>query len=177
MSLHSYSRIWLHLVWTTLNRERMINPPAAAKLSGFLDDYAKSKNIYLKINFVNPEHVHALIDLPTSKSVEEVVQLFKGASSHWVNEQGLVVGKFSWGRGYGCFSVSQSNVADVAKYIAAQAEHHRVKSFAEEFRAFVEKHGLSWHDDKTVETVATTPRVQSTALKRGANERTILVQE
>ena len=142
MSLHSYSRIWLHLVWTTLNRERLLNPAAAAKLSGFLDEYAKSKGIYLKINFVNPEHVHALIDLPTGKPVEEVMQLFKGASSHWVNEQGLVAGKFSWGRGYGCFSVSQSNVADVAKYIADQAEHHRVKSFAEEFRAFVEKHGL-----------------------------------
>ena len=96
MSLHSYSRIWLHLVWTTLNRERLLNPAAAAKLSVFLGEYAESKGIYLKINFVNPEHVHALIDLPTSKSVEEVMQLFKGASSHWVNEQGLVAGKFSW---------------------------------------------------------------------------------
>lgn len=177
MSLHSYSRIWLHLVWTTLNRERMLNPAAAAKLSGFLDEYAKSKGIYLKINFVNPEHVHALIDLPTGKSVEEVMQLLKGASSHWVNEQGLVAGRFSWGRGYGCFSVSQSNVADVAKYIAEQAEHHRMKSFAEEFRAFVEKHGLQWHDDKTVETVFNKIAVPSTGLKPGADEKTISVQE
>jgi putative transposase len=177
MSLHSYSRIWLHLVWTTLNRERMLNLTAAAKLSGFLDEYAKSKGIYLKINFVNPEHVHALIDLPTSKSVEEIIQLFKGASSHWVNEQDLVAGKFAWGRGYGCFSVSQSNVADVAKYIADQAEHHRVKSFAEEFQAFVEKHGLQWHDDKTVETVPNQSGVPSTGLKPGANEKRISAQE
>ena len=171
MSLHSYSRIWLHLVWTTLNRERLLNLASAAKLSGFLSEYADSKGIYLKINFVNPEHVHALIDLPTGTTVEEVMQLFKGASSHWVNEQGLVAGKFSWGRGYGCFSVSQSNVADVAKYIADQAEHHRVKSFAEEFRAFVEKHGLHWHDEKTVGTVSAVPDFPSTALKRGAHEK------
>jgi len=171
MSLHSYSRIWLHLVWTTLNRERLLNPAAAAKLSGFLGEYAESKGIYLKINFVNPEHVHALIDLPTSKSVEEVMQLLKGASSHWVNEQGLVAGKFAWGRGHGCFSVSQSNVADVAKYIADQSEHHRVKPFAEEFRTLVEKYGLQWHDDKTVETVSDKSGDPSTALKRGANEK------
>ena len=57
MSLHSYSRIWLHLVWTTLNRERMLNPAVAAKLSGFLGEYAENNGIYLKINFVNAEHV------------------------------------------------------------------------------------------------------------------------
>jgi REP element-mobilizing transposase RayT len=150
----------------------MLTPAAAAKLSGFLGEYAKSKGIFLKINFVNSDHVHALIDLPTGNSVEDVLQWFKGASSHWVNEQGLVPGKFSWGRGYGCFSVSQSNVADVAKYIANQAEHHRVKSFAGEFQAFVEKHGLQWHDEKTVETVSDTSGIPSTtALKHGANDK------
>ena len=171
MSQHAYSRIWLHLVWTTLNRERMLNGAAAAKLSGFLGQYAESKGIYMKINFANPEHVHALIDLPTGKSVEEVMQLFKGASSHWINEQGLVAGKFSWGRGYGCFSVSQSSVADVAKYIAEQEEHHRVKPFAEEFRMLVEKYGLQWWDEETVETVLHSPGLPDTALKHGANER------
>jgi hypothetical protein len=58
-----------------------------------------------------------------------------------------------------------------------QAEHHRVKSFAEEFRSFVEKHGLQWHDDKTVETVSDASGVPTTALKRGANEKTISAQE
>jgi putative transposase len=171
MSQHAYSRIWLHLVWTTLNRERMLNKAAAAKLSGFLGQYAESKGIYMKINFANPEHVHALIDLPTGKSVEEVMQLLKGASSHWVNEQEMVAGKFSWGRGYGCFSVSQSNVADVAKYIAEQEEHHRMKPFAEEFRMLVEKYGLQWRDEETVETVSHPSDVSFTALKRGANEK------
>jgi hypothetical protein len=60
----------------------------------------------------------------------------------------------------------------VAKYIANQAEHHRVKSFAGEFQAFVEKHGLQWHDEKTVETVSDTSGIPSTtALKHGANDK------
>ena len=79
MSKHSYSRCWLHLIWTTLDREPMLTKPAAVEASRFLTEYSLEKKIYLKINYFNAEHVHALIDLPTSKSIEEVVQLFKGS--------------------------------------------------------------------------------------------------
>jgi REP element-mobilizing transposase RayT len=146
MSLHSYSRVWLHLVWATLERRPYLSPPAAAKLSGYLTRYADEKGVYMKINYVNPEHVHALVDLPTSKTIEDVMQLFKGSSSHWINEQNLVPGKFGWGRGYGVFSISQSGVAEVASYIAGQEEHHRKKSFVEELKLFVKRYGLEWRD-------------------------------
>src|SRR5665213_557749 len=90
MSLHAYSRVWLHLVWATLERRPLLDKPAVLKLSAYLSDYAKEKGIYMKINYVNADHVHALIDLPTKFSVEEVMQLFKGSSSHWINENNLV---------------------------------------------------------------------------------------
>jgi len=125
----------------------MLTKPAAAKASRFLDKYSLEKGIYMKINFFNPEHVHALIDLPTNKCIEEVIQLFKGGSSHWINENRLLRGRFSWGRGYGAFSVSHSDVGRVAAYIARQEEHHRKKSFAQEFELFVKKYGLEWRDD------------------------------
>lgn len=96
----------------------------------------------MKINYVNPEHVHALIDLPTSLAIQDVVQLFKGASSHWINKEGILPRKFSWGRGYGAFSVSHSGVDAVAKYIANQEEHHRKKTFQQEYEAFVRAYGL-----------------------------------
>ena len=148
MSLHSYSRVWLHLIWATLERRPLLNETAAAgKLSTYLHDYAKEKQIYMKINFVNPDHVHALIDLPTGLSIENAMQLFKGSSSHWVNESNLVPGKFSWGRGYGAFSVSQSGIADVARYIADQEEHHRKLSFVAELKLLVKRYGLEWRDD------------------------------
>jgi REP element-mobilizing transposase RayT len=100
----------------------------------------------MKINFVNTDHVHALVDLPTNLCVEDAVQLLKGASSHWINESNLLPGKFAWGRGYGAFSVSESALGEVARYIANQEEHHRKKSFAEELRALVQRHGLQWHE-------------------------------
>jgi REP element-mobilizing transposase RayT len=125
----------------------MLTKPAAARSSTFLTDYALEKGIYMKVNYVNPEHVHTLVDLPTNKSIEEVIQLFKGSSSHWINENRLLRGRFAWGRGYGAFSVSHSDIDKVAAYIAGQEEHHRKKSFSAEYQLFVEKYGLEWHDD------------------------------
>ena len=147
MSVHSYSRCWLHLTWATLKRERLLSKPSGAKASAFLHDYAKEKGIYMKINFVNPDHTHALIDLPTKYSIEDVIKLLKGASSHWINANRIIPGKFAWGRGYGAFSVSHSNGDSVAKYIAEQESHHRKKTFAEEMEAFVRAYGLEWRDD------------------------------
>jgi putative transposase len=149
MSVHSFSRCWIHLIWGTLSRERILNKKAAAALSRYLVEYAGEQNVYMKINFVNLDHVHALIDLPTSLSTEKVVQLLKGSSSHWLNSSDLVTGKFAWGRGYGAFSVSQSNVDLVARYIADQEEHHRTKTFTEELREFIDRHGLPWHDEES----------------------------
>jgi REP element-mobilizing transposase RayT len=101
----------------------------------------------MKINYVNADHVHALVDLLTSLSIEKLIQLLKGNSSHWINSDNLITGKFAWGRGYGAFSVSESNVDQVARYIAQQEEHHRIRSFAEEFKEFIDRHGLHWKDE------------------------------
>ena len=125
----------------------MLPRAAAAKASQFLTDYSIQKGIYLRINHFNSDHVHALIDLPTNKTIEEVTHLFKGSPSHWINEQRLLRGKFSWGRGYGAFSVSHSDIDRVSAYIAVQEEHHRKRTFDEEYKLFVEKYGLEWRDD------------------------------
>ena len=75
MSLHSYSRVWLHLVWATLERRPLITTYAAVKLSGYLTQYAAEKGIYMRIHYVKPEHVHALIDLPTNLCIEDAMHL------------------------------------------------------------------------------------------------------
>jgi putative transposase len=175
MSLHSYSKLWVHLVWATLDREPMLSKPAAEKARVWLAQYAKEKGIYLKTSYFNADHVHALIDLPTNQTIENAAQLFKGASSHWINEQKLVNGRFSWGRGYGAFSVSESGVDEVAAYIGGQEEHHRKRTFTEEFRLFVERYGLKWQEEETVETVSRDTERPSTPLKRGVNKSEVSI--
>ena len=96
MSLHSYSRVWLHLIWATLERRPLLSKSAAGKVSGYLLQYASEKGVYMKINYVNPNHVHVLIDLPTNLCIEDGMQLLKGGSSHWINENNLLPGKFGW---------------------------------------------------------------------------------
>ncbi|MFC1782377.1 IS200/IS605 family transposase [Planctomycetota bacterium] len=142
MSKHSYTRCWLHLIWATLKRERTLHREACRKISNFLSEYAQSKEIYMKINFVNADHVHALIDLPANYSIEEVAHLLKGASSHWINQNEIITGRFSWGRGYAVFSVSHSQLAKIIDYIIHQEQHHHTKTFAQEYEEFIKAYGL-----------------------------------
>ena len=145
MSLHSYSKCWLHLVWGTLKREKLITDKEERKrVSSYLHDYAKSKNIFMKINYVNAEHIHALVDLPTNLCIEEMMHLIKGSSSHWINQNNICVGKFAWGRGYAALSVSESNLQKVIRYIENQGEHHKVKSFSEEYEQFIKAYGMKY---------------------------------
>lgn len=78
MSKHSYTRCWLHMIWGTLKREKLLPRDARVRVSEYLSNYAQEKQIYMKINYVNADHVHALIDLPTHLSIEDAFQLFKG---------------------------------------------------------------------------------------------------
>jgi putative transposase len=149
MSLHSYSRCWIHLIWGTLNREKLLPNEAAARVFGYLNGYVETKGLYMKINYVNADHVHTLVDLSTELAIEGVVQLLKGGSSHWINANNVIPGKFAWGRGYGAFSVSESNIGHVAAYIAGQQKHHQARTFAEKFKEFVDRHGLRWKDEKS----------------------------
>jgi REP element-mobilizing transposase RayT len=150
MSRHTFSRCWIHIVWGTYRRFPFFDDDSARRVSGFLMSYAKEKGIFMKTNFVNPEHVHALIDLPTDLSIEQVGKLLKGTSSHWINQNSITRDRFAWARGFGAFSVSHSKTPAVIAYIRNQKEHHRKKTFAEEVSALIERHGLRWIDDATV---------------------------
>jgi REP element-mobilizing transposase RayT len=132
-----------------LNREKALHKDVARQVSRYLHEYAETKSIYVKINYVNADHVHALVDLPTSLAIQDLIQILKGSSSHWINANDVLTKKFAWGRGYGAFSVSESNVEQVAAYIAGQEEHHRLRTFAAELEEFVKRHGLNWKDEES----------------------------
>jgi len=141
MSKHSFNKIWIHFIWETLDKQKVISQDARKKISNFLHEYCKEKNFFMKTNYVNADHVHALIDLPTNLSVEDCIKLLKGSSSFFINKNRIVNNKFSWGRGYGAFSVSPSLLGKVVNYINNQEEHHGRKSFTEEYQLFIKKYG------------------------------------
>ena len=92
------------------------------------------------------DHVHILLSLPTTLTLSKAIQLLKGNSSKWLHEEFQQLRFMSWQEGYGAFSIGISGVADTKNYIATQAEHHRKKTFQEEFRSFLDKHGLPYDE-------------------------------
>ncbi len=146
MSRHTYTRVWLHLIWGTLKREKLLNnKDVCKKLSYYLYNYSNKQGIFMDVNYINPDHVHVLVDLPTNLSLESMMQNLKGSSSHWINQNELLPGKFAWGRGYSIFSVSHSSHQKVKNYILNQFEHHKTKTFVEEYNGFINRHGIIAH--------------------------------
>lgn len=143
MSVHAYHRCWMHLIWSTYKRRKLLlSSEVRKRVSNYLYKYAESRNILMRVNYVNADHVHVLADLSPDKSVQDLIKLLKGSSSHWINKNRIIEDRFSWGRGYGAFSVSQSDVSVVLHYIQNQEAHHRRKSFTEEYEAFLKANNL-----------------------------------
>ena len=138
-----YIRIWIHIIWTTKNRERIITKEIRQNLLKHIRENAKVKNIFLDFINCEPEHVHATISLGSDQTISKVAQLLKGESSNWINKNKLLPGHFEWQDEYIAVSVSESQINKVRDYIKNQEEHHRKKSFTEEYDEFIRKYGFT----------------------------------
>jgi REP element-mobilizing transposase RayT len=92
-----------------------------------------------------PDHVHLLVSMSRTLAVADTVRIVKSNSSAWVHD-GVGEREFHWQEGYGAFAVSYSSIDSVKAYIANQAEHHRVRTFQDEFREFLRRHQLEWDE-------------------------------
>lgn len=137
-----FLNIYLHIIWSTKNRMKIITKELKPLLIDHIKSNAKEKGIFiLAINCVQ-DHIHLLISLGADQTIGKNVQLIKGESSHWINKNKILRGKFGWQDDYIAVSVSKSILEKVKKYISNQEEHHRIKSFSEEFEEFREKYGF-----------------------------------
>ncbi len=139
-----FVRIWVHLIWSTKNREKIISKNLKPKLLTHILENAKQKEIYIDQINCTIDHCHALISLGASQNISKVAFLLKGESSHWVNKNKLAPGHFEWQDEYIAVSVSESQVGKVRNYVKNQEEHHRKKTFKEEYDLFIEKYGFKY---------------------------------
>lgn len=138
-----YVRVWVHAIWSTKNREPILERELRTKVFEHIKANAKEKNIFLDTIGGYVEHVHTLISLGSDQTIAKIAQLLKGESSHWINQNSLTRMKFEWQDEYFAISVNESMVDTVREYIRGQEEHHRKKSFAEEYRELLHRHGFS----------------------------------
>ncbi len=107
-----------------------------------MKEYSVKKGIYIDTLNCVEDHIHVLISLGIEQPVSKVMNLLKGESSHWVNQQNIIRDKFEWQDEYIGLSVSNSAVDRVREYIANQEQHHATKTFAQEYQEFLAAHGF-----------------------------------
>jgi REP element-mobilizing transposase RayT len=142
----SYVSAYFHCVFSTKERRKMITPELQERLWPFLGGIARENGMSaLRIGGIE-DHVHLLLALPATIPIAKAMQLIKGGSSKWVHETFPAQREFRWQEKYGAFSVSVSQLDTITAYIKNQREHHRARSFQEEFVALLKKHRIEYDE-------------------------------
>jgi putative transposase len=142
----SLSSILVHLIFSTKNREPLIRPSVEPRVHEFMAGIFRDLQCPALTIGSMPDHVHILFSLARTISICDVVEDVKKRSSKWIKTLGPEFDAFYWQLGYGAFSIGQSGVDETRHYIDNQAEHHRVRSFQDEFRAFLGKYEVEFDE-------------------------------
>jgi len=136
----------IHLIYSTKNRNGLLTPEIRPRL------YAYQNGVYKKcaspaiIIGGDKDHVHALFLLSKNSKLTEIIEHVKKASSKWIKAQGPEFAHFYWQRGYGAFSIGESQVPDLRRYIQNQEEHHKHVSFQDELRLFLKRYKVDYDE-------------------------------
>ncbi|YCM44779.1 IS200/IS605 family transposase [Verrucomicrobiaceae bacterium 227] len=142
----SLANIYIHLIFSTKSRHPFLTDTIRPNLHAYFATVGKTIDCpIILVNSVE-DHVHILHRLSRTTTIAKAVEEFKKSTSKWLKSQSPDFAKFSWQGGYGAFSLSESQLESVTTYIRDQREHHRSKSFKEEFREFLIKNNLSFDE-------------------------------
>ena len=142
----SLAQILLHLVFSTKNRDPLLPDEYRHELHSYIGGITDNcKGTLLKAGSV-ADHIHLLIAHPRTCTPSDLVQEIKTGSSKWLKTKSPHLAQFHWQAGYGIFSISPSHRPALERYIAEQAEHHRVVTFQEEYRRLLQKYGLEYDE-------------------------------
>jgi REP element-mobilizing transposase RayT len=143
---NTFTCLHYHVIFSTKNREPWISRDIEERLWKFLGGIARGNGMKaLQIGGM-PDHVHLALALPPTQTVSKALQLLKGGSSKWIKDAFPNLRGFAWQDGYAAFGVSKSNLPEVIAYIQNQREHHRIKSFHEEFVSFLQRHQIEFDE-------------------------------
>ena len=137
---NTYTCLFYHIVFSTKNRDAWIAQEYEERIWNYLGGIAKENDaLTIRIGGVS-DHVHLVVRTPPTIAPSELVKAIKGGSSRWIHETFPKLSAFAWQDGFGAFTVSKSKVPEVVEYIAGQRDHHRTRTFQEEYRALLQKH-------------------------------------
>ncbi len=146
---NTYTQIHIHLIFAVKYRKALINSTWKERLHQYFTGMIQKNNHkMLQINSM-PDHIHMLIGLRPDQALSDLVQNIKTETSKWINENKFCEEKFHWQDGFGAFSYAKSQLPNVIRYIINQEEHHRKKTFLEEYKSFLKAFEVDW-DEKYI---------------------------
>lgn len=143
---NTYTQLHIQFVFAVQNRISVIQPSWEEELYKYTTGIVKNhKHKMIAINGM-PDHLHLFVGLHPTQSISSLMQTVKGESSEWINKKGFVNGKFQWQEGYGAFSYGHSQINQVYNYILSQKEHHKNRTFLEEYRELLKKFEIAYDE-------------------------------
>jgi len=150
---NTYTQIHIHAVFAVQNRISLIKKEWQNRLYQYIVAIIQNNGHRVLSIGGMPDHVHVLFGFRPTQSLSELMQNVKRNSSEWINKEKLVLGRFSWQEGYGAFSYSKSQILQVIKYIENQEEHHRKRTFIEEYRKILNDLDIEYDEKYIFESV------------------------
>jgi REP element-mobilizing transposase RayT len=141
---HTYASVIVHGIFSTKERRPFLQADMMAELARVVGGIIRDRGGALLAFNGMPDHVHLLAVLHPKQAIADQFRDIKAVSSKWIHQRFPELSAFAWQTGYGAFSVSKSNAPEVEKYIARQVEHHRRRTFEEEFVALLKRHGIEY---------------------------------
>jgi REP element-mobilizing transposase RayT len=141
----AFVKIMIHAVWGTKNREPFLTKELLTLVIDHIRQNAKTKEIYIDRLNGHTDHMHCLMGLNADMSIAKAIQLIKGESAFWINKHKLTKSKFEWADEYFAVSVSESMLDKARAYIDGQEEHHKKKTFQQEYEEFIKTYNFESH--------------------------------
>ena len=150
---NTFTQIHIHVIFAVQNRMSLIQKSWSERLYQYMIAIIqKHEHKVLSIGGM-PDHIHILFGFRPTQALSNLMQEVKRDSSEWINQQRLVMGRFSWQEGYGAFSYSKSHIAQVAKYIEEQEEHHKKRTFIDEYKKILKDFDLEYNEQYIFKSV------------------------
>jgi REP element-mobilizing transposase RayT len=141
---NTFTQIYIHIVFSVKQRVSLIQNEWREELHKYITGIIQNKNHKLLARNTMPDHIHILIGMKPDASLSELVRDIKANSSKWINEKKFLKTKFLWQEGYGAFSYSHPQLDEVIHYIKEQQEHHKKRTFKEEYMSLLKKYDVPY---------------------------------
>ena len=143
---NTYTQLFIQIVFAVKGRQSLIPKKHRDTMQKYMTAVIQNDNHKLLSVFCMPDHTHLLVGLNPDISISGMVQDVKRASTNFINEKKLTNTHFNWQKGFGAFSYSKKQVPDVINYILGQEEHHKKKTFREEYLDFLNLFGIEYNE-------------------------------